>query len=59
MFEGSFPRLNNLIEEDIQSLVTWLAKIKITLNVLKTEFLIIGSKDTLSRLEDDLSCIFR
>ena len=50
----SFPHLKNLIEEDIQSLVTWLANNKLTLNVLKTEFLIIGSKARLSRLEDDL-----
>ena len=45
----------NLIEEDIQSLVvTWSANNKLTLNVLKTEFLIIGSKIRLSRLENDL-----
>ena len=50
----SFPHLKNLIEEDIQSLVTWLANSKLTLNVLKTEFLIIGSKARLSRLEGDL-----
>ena len=50
----SFPHLKNLIEEDIQSLVTWLANNKLTLNVLKTEFLIIGSKARLSKLEDDL-----
>ena len=50
----SFPHLKNLIEEDIQSLVTWLANNKLTLNVLKTEFLTIGSKVRLSRLEDDL-----
>ena len=50
----SFPHLKNLIEEDIQSLVTWLANNKLKLNVLKTEFLIIGSKARLSRLEDDL-----
>ena len=49
----SFPHLKNLIEEDIQSLVKWLANNKLTLNVLKTEFLIIGSKTRLSRLEDD------
>ena len=29
----SFPHLKNLIEEDIQSLVTWLANNKLTLNV--------------------------
>ena len=50
----SFPHLKNLIEGDIQSLVTWLANNKLTLNVLKTEFLIIGSKARLIRLEDDL-----
>ena len=50
----SFPHLKNLIEEDIQSLVKWLTNNKLTLNVLKTEFLIIGSKTRLSRLEDDL-----
>ena len=49
----SFPHLMNLLEEDIQSLVTWLAN-NSTLNVLKTEFLIIESKARLSRLEDDL-----
>ena len=46
----SFPHLKNLIEEDIQSLVTWLANNKLTLNVLKTEFLIIGSKASLADL---------
>ena len=50
----SFPHLKNLIEEDIQSLVKWLANNKLMLNVLKTEFLIIGSNTRLSRLEDDL-----
>ena len=50
----SFPNLENLIEEDIQSLVSWLANNTLTLNVLKTEFLIVGSKARLSRLEDDL-----
>ena len=50
----SFPHLKNLIEEDIESLVTWLANNKLTLNVLKTESLIIGSEARLSKLEDDL-----
>ena len=50
----SFIHLKNLIEEDIWSLVTWLANNKLTLNVLKIEFLVIGSKARLSRLEDDL-----
>ena len=50
----NFPYLKNLIEEDIQSLATWLANNKLTLNVLKTECLIIGSKARLSRLEGDL-----
>ena len=50
----SFPHLKKLIEEDIQSLVTWLENNKLTLNVLKTEFLITGSKTRLNRLEDDL-----
>ena len=53
----SFPHLKNLIDEDIQSLVTWLATNKPTLNVLKTEFLKIGSKARISKLEDDY--IFR
>ena len=51
----SFPHFKNLIEEDSQSLVKWLANNKLTINVLKTEFLIIGSKTRLSRLEDDLN----
>ena len=50
----NFPHLKNLIEEDIQSLATWLANNKLTLNVLKTECLIIGSKSRLNRLEGDL-----
>ena len=50
----SFLHLKNLIEEDIQSLVTWLANNKLMLNGLKTEFLRIGSKARLSKLEDDL-----
>ena len=52
----SFPHLKNVtsIEEDIQSLVTWLANNKFMLNVLKTEFLIIGFKARVSRLKDDL-----
>ena len=50
----SYPHFKNLIEDDIQSLVKWLANNKLMLNVLKTEFLIIGSKTRLSRLEDDL-----
>ena len=33
----SFPHPKNLLEEDIQSLVTWLANNSM-LNVLKTEF---------------------
>ena len=52
---NGFPHFKNLIEEDIESpVVIWLANNKLTLNVLKSEFLIIGSKAMLSRLEDDL-----
>ena len=50
----TFPHLKNLIEKDIQSLVTWLGNNKFALNVLKTEILMIGSKARLSKLKDDL-----
>ena len=50
----SFPRRKDLIKQDIQLLVKWLANNKLTLNVLKTDFLIIGSMARLRRLENDL-----
>ena len=39
--------LQSLLQEDIDSLVVWMNANKLTLNLLKTEFMIIGSKPKL------------
>ena len=48
-------KLQSLLQEDIDSLVVWMNANKLTLNLLKTEFMIIGSKHKLKDIDETTS----
>ena len=47
--------LQSLLQEDIDSLVVWMDANKLTLNLLKTKFMIIGSKPKLKDIDETIS----
>ena len=52
---NSVNELQSLLQADIYSLVEWMHSNKLTLNLLKTEFIIIGSKPKLSGTDETTS----
>ena len=53
--DTGIPYLNEQIHNDLKHVVAWLSANKLTLNVLKSEFMLIGSRQRLSTLEGDIS----
>ena len=47
--------IQSLLQEDIDFLVVWMNANKLTLNLLKTEFMIIGSKPKLKDIDETIS----
>ena len=43
-----------MLEKDSESVLEWLCVNKLTLNVIKTEYMLIGSRQRLASLTDDL-----
>ena len=57
-FVGSnADEMNNCINLDLERIRAWLAANKLTLNMTKTEFLLIGSKQRLLNLNSETHCI--
>ena len=52
---SSIPEIKTMLDKDIECLVEWLCVNKLTLNVIKTEYMLIGSWQRISSLTDSLS----
>lgn len=50
----SIPEIKSLLEHDIQCVVEWLCANKLTLNVIKSEFMLIGSRQRLATHTENL-----
>lgn len=46
--------LQNQLNSDISNVASWLQTNKLTLNTLKSEYMLIGSRQRIATLEDDL-----
>ena len=57
MVTSSF-RISELLNqlEDVENVIQWMADNKLSLNVLKTNFIIVGTRSTMGALEET-SCI--
>ena len=53
----SFINLENLINFELQSLNRWLLANKLSLNIAKTEFMVIGSRQRLATFDDHELCV--
>lgn len=51
---SNIPEIKLMLEKDIQCVVEWLCANKLTLNVIKTEFMLIGSRQRIATLTDNL-----
>ena len=55
-FSGcSFPALQNKMSKDLKGIASWLSANRLTLNVLKTDFMVIGSRQRVASLEEDIA----
>ena len=48
----SIPRLETAVNSDLENLRKWLIANRLTLNVAKTEFMLIGSKQMIKSISD-------
>ena len=51
----SFPALQNKMSKDLKGIASWLSANRLTLNVLKTDFMVIGSRQRVASLEEDIA----
>ena len=55
-FSGcSFPALQNKMSKDLKGIASWLSANRLTLNVLKTDFMVVGSRQRVASLEEDIA----
>ena len=55
-FSGcSFPALQNKMSKDLKSIASCLSANRLTLNVLKTNFMVVGSRQRVASLEEDIA----
>ena len=55
-FSGrSFPALQDKMSKDLKGIASWLSANRLTLKVLKTDFMVIGSRQRAARLEEDIA----
>ena len=55
-FSGcSCPALHNKMSKDLKGIASWLSANRLTLNVLKTDFMVIGSRQRVASLEEDIA----
>ena len=55
-FSGcSFPVLQNKMSKDLKGIASWLSANRLTLNVLKTDFMVVGSRQRVASLEEDIA----
>ena len=55
-FSGcSFPALQNKMSKDLKGIASWLSANRLTLNVQKTDFMVIGSRQRVASLEEDIA----
>ena len=50
----NIPEIKSMLENDIQCIVKWLCANKLTLNVIKSELMVIGSRQRLASLSENL-----
>ena len=50
----NIPEIKSMLENDIHCVVEWLCTNKLTLNVVKSEFMVIGSRQRLASLSENL-----
>ena len=51
---NSAEELQNVINSELESLNKWLITNKLSLNIVKTEFMIIGSRQRIRNLNDEI-----
>ena len=54
---NSTSTINNVVNKDLESLKTWLEEDKLSLNVAKTHFILIGSKNKIGALNQSNTTI--
>jgi len=55
-FSGcSVAALQNEMFKDVKGIASWLSANKLTLNVLKTDFMVLGSRQRVASLEEDIT----
>ena len=50
----NIPEIESMLENDIHHVIEWLCANKLTLNVVKSEFMVIGSRQRLASLSENL-----
>ena len=51
----SFSALQNKMSKDVKDIPSWLSVNRLTLNVLKTDFMVVGSRQRVASLEEDVA----
>ena len=55
-FSGcSFAALQNKMSKDLKGIASWLSANRLTLNTLKTDFMVVGSRQRVVSLEEDIA----
>ena len=49
------PSLQDKMTKDLKGIASWLSVNKLTLNVLKTDFMVIGSRQRVASLEGEIN----
>ena len=52
------PEIKELMSSDLKHVSTWLVVNKLSLNVLKSEFMIIGSRQKMASLDGNVDLIY-
>ena len=54
----SMDKLQSVINSELVNLHKWLNTIKLSLNIAKTEFMIIGSRQRISAMDDRITIVY-